>query len=129
MSDEDPTASLPLRFWRRQLLFRLQVHHFDLALKRAQELLQEPRKVLLCGACENGRKEDCSGWCGIASPVSGHELPVWVCHKCTDGQQDCEQWWCGMSINYDASYGEDGYVGDYPQPLEYPCNCPMCRGE
>lgn len=24
-------------------------------------------------------------------------------------------------------YGEVGYVGDYLQPLEYPCNCQYCR--
>lgn len=26
-------------------------------------------------------------------------------------------------------FGEVGYVGDYPQPLEYPCDCWYCRGE
>jgi len=26
-------------------------------------------------------------------------------------------------------YGEEGYIGDYLQPLEYPCNCSWCRGE
>lgn len=25
--------------------------------------------------------------------------------------------------------GEVGYIGDYSQPLEYPCNCKYCRGE
>jgi hypothetical protein len=26
-------------------------------------------------------------------------------------------------------YGEEGYIGDYLQPLEYPCNRRYCRGE
>lgn len=24
--------------------------------------------------------------------------------------------------------GEVGYIGDYSQPLEYPCNCKYCQG-
>ncbi len=24
-------------------------------------------KVMLCGACSEGRVEDCSGWCGVMS--------------------------------------------------------------
>lgn len=29
----------------------------------------------------------------------------------------------------DPEFGEVGYVGDYPQPLEYPCNCSWCTYE
>jgi hypothetical protein len=32
-------------------------------------------------------------------------------------------------ISYGPSEGEEGYIGDYFQPLEYPCNCSTCTRE
>lgn len=37
------------------------------------------------------------------------------------------EYW-GDCLTNEPMYGEEGYVGDHPQPLEYPCNCYNCRG-
>lgn len=38
---------------------------------RVEQFLKDNDKselcVLLCGACVNGRPDDCSGWCGVIS--------------------------------------------------------------
>ena len=39
------------------------------------DLPEEP-KVLLCWACEHGRPDDCSGWCGLILKGSDVYGPV-----------------------------------------------------
>lgn len=34
---------------------------------RGQQPQESAPRVLLCGACTNGRPDDCSGWCGVMS--------------------------------------------------------------
>lgn len=34
-----------------------------------------------------------------------------------------------MATNHGPMYGEVGYLGEIDELLEYPCNCPTCRGE